>query len=467
MLKVPEATYAGIREGGSATWKIEEPRMKIVRELGKNISGGRITYLAKDDDRLVVLKQFKFLGNDWDEYKAIERESKILQSLDHPQIPQYLDSYQSDDGYCLIQEYINAESLGAQRSLTIEQVQSIAHQALEILVYLQDLNPPVLHRDIKPENILYSNDNHVYLVDFGFSKFDSEDIATSSIMAGTLGFMAPELFYGQVPTKASDLYSLGATLIALANGKTSSRISELLRDGAFKTEAFQGIPGPFAAWLKRMTASGGDRFADAAEALSSLNGLGQEQAESDWESEEYSSRIAARLRVNTKKAYSKLQFNPNSVLAKVKYHQAQSTEDEYDQRFTRDRIFLPDGSFSNIVRGKATIPPGDFKNIWNKDVYYQEGDRVRYKKFFYFAICEVPANMPPPDFRFWRVTAIAPQQQDFLLKPWHLYAAYLGLLTALCVVFSGITSSNPQLIQVLEWLRSGLTSSTHTTNEIR
>jgi serine/threonine protein kinase len=59
-------------------------------------------------------------------------------------------------------------------------------------------------------------------------------------------------------------------------------------------------------------------------------------------------------------------------------------------------------------------------------------------------------------------------QESFWLKPWHLYAAYLGLLTALCVVFSGITSSNPQLIQpVLEWLRSGLTSSTHTTNEIR
>jgi serine/threonine protein kinase len=443
--------------------------MEIIRELGKNISGGRITYLAQDSDRLVVVKKFKFVGDSWDEYKAIERESKILQSLDHPQIPQYLDSYQSDDGYCLIQEYINAESLGAQRSLTIEQVQSIAHQILEILVYLQSLHPPVLHRDIKPENLLF-NGEKVYLVDFGLSRFGGKNVALSSVMAGTLGYMAPELFAGREPTVAADIYGLGATLICIASAKSSAKLNELMgEDFSFLPSAFENLPKPFATWLKRVVAAKlSDRFADAAEALSSLNGLGQEQAESDWESEEYSSRIAARLRVNTKKAYSKLQFNPNSVLAKVKYHQALSTEDEYDQRFTRDRIFLPDGSFSNIIRGKATIPPGDFKNIWNKDVYYQEGDRVRYKKFFYFAICEVPANMPPPDFRFWRVTAIAPQQQDFLLKPWHLYAAYLGLLTALCVVFSGITSSNPQLIQpVLEWLRSGLTSSTHTTNEIR
>ena len=173
-----------------------------------------------------------------------------------------------------MQEHIDAESLAGGRSLSIEQIQDIARQTLDILFYLQSLRPSVIHRDIKPENILLTAENQIYLVDFGFSRLCGDELAASSLMAGTLGFMPLELFHGQEPTPASDLYSLGATLIALSNGVPSTRMGDLLEDGVFKRDAFDAIPQPFAAWLRRMTARRvGDRFSDAQEALQGLQGL--------------------------------------------------------------------------------------------------------------------------------------------------------------------------------------------------
>jgi serine/threonine protein kinase len=183
---------------------------------------------------------------------------------------------QSEEGFCLVQEYIPAESLAGGRSLSVDQIQDIALQTLEILVYLQSLHPPILHRDIKPENLLYDGDK-IHLVDFGLSRFGSENVANSSIMVGTIGFIPPEIFSGREPSKASDLYSLGATIICLFSGKSSLRLSELMGDDfSFGNKAFIGIPQPFSDWLKEMVAAKvSDRFTDAAEAIQEFEKIRQ------------------------------------------------------------------------------------------------------------------------------------------------------------------------------------------------
>jgi serine/threonine protein kinase len=87
---------------------------QIVRELGRNREGGRISYLAiqLDSGQQVAIKQFRFLQEaSWQGFKAYEREVAILQELNHPRIPRYLNSFETNDGFCMVQEYRDAPSL--------------------------------------------------------------------------------------------------------------------------------------------------------------------------------------------------------------------------------------------------------------------------------------------------------------------------------------------------------------------
>ena len=169
---------------------------QINTQLGCNREGGRITWKGENlvTKETVVIKQFCFAiaNSSWSGYKAYEQEIKILQQLNHPGIPKYLDGIETDNGFCLIQEYIPACCLNSYRLLTTIEVKQVVLELLDILIYLQQQQPPVLHRDIKPENILLDDQLKVYLIDFGFASLGSEEVSGSSVFKGTPGFIAPE-----------------------------------------------------------------------------------------------------------------------------------------------------------------------------------------------------------------------------------------------------------------------------------
>ena len=252
---------------------------EVKRELGKNLTGGRITYQAKDINtgQTVVIKQFQFaqaMGT-WRDYDAIHQEIKVLQRLNHRSIPRYLNSFDTSTGFCLVQEYKNAPSLAECGYLTPEDIQKIAVQCLEILVYLQQQQPPIIHRDIKPENILLSQDKKVYLVDFGLAKCGEGEIA-STVAKGTFGFMPPEQIHQRQLTKGTDLYSLGATLICLLTGTESINIGDLIDDNErikFKSK-LPKLSSGFVKWLGRMVERKLEkRFQNAEEVLKALHSI--------------------------------------------------------------------------------------------------------------------------------------------------------------------------------------------------
>ncbi|MCC3448783.1 MAG: serine/threonine protein kinase [Microcoleus sp. PH2017_25_DOB_D_A] len=231
---------------------------QITRELGHNRAGGRVTYLATEINtkRSVVVKQFQFAqtGANWAEYQAYEKEIQILRALDNPNIPRYLDSFQTASGFCMVQEYKDANSLATSPQQTPQKTKQIAISVLEILKYLQNRVPPVIHRDLKPENILVDDRLNVSLVDFGFARIGGGEVAASSVVKGTLGFMPPEQMFNRQLTVASDLYSLGATLICLLIGINSTEIGSLMDDTGpinFKHRLPQLTP-EFLDWLQKM-----------------------------------------------------------------------------------------------------------------------------------------------------------------------------------------------------------------------
>lgn len=202
----------------------------------------------------------------------------MLRAIAHPAIPKYLDSFETSDGFCLIQEYKEAPSLAAQKQLSAKQIERIALSILKILVDLQNHTPPIIHRDIKPENILLDRDDRVYLIDFGLARLRDEEVAVSSVAAGTPGFMPPEELFNRRLSEASDLYSLGATLISLLTGTRSVDIGRLL-DANYRfnfKHLVAAVDPHFIRWLTKMVEPNvKDRYPNARVALEALTSCHQ------------------------------------------------------------------------------------------------------------------------------------------------------------------------------------------------
>lgn len=253
---------------------------QVISELGRNREGGRITYLANvlNSKQQVVIKEFCFARADADlsGVKAYQREIEILQQLNHSRIPRYVDSFEIPGAFYLVQEYKNAPSLGLNSSFHPEEIKQIALSILEILVYLQKQIPPIIHRDIKPENILVDEQLNAYLVDFGLARIQGAKIALSSFVAGTPGFMPPEEQFGHSLTEASDLYSLGATLICLLTNTRSVEIGKLIDDNyRFNFQKLVPHISPrFRSWLMKMVERNRKRrYANASIALKALRSI--------------------------------------------------------------------------------------------------------------------------------------------------------------------------------------------------
>ncbi|MBW4618338.1 MAG: serine/threonine protein kinase [Cyanosarcina radialis HA8281-LM2] len=260
-------------------------RYQIQQRLGKNANRQTLLALDLSTQNWVVIKLLS-LGQDsqWEHLKLFEREAQTLKALSHPCIPRYLDFFEVDlpdcKGFALVQTYIQGISLEAQlqsgRTFSAADLKEIARLLLDILTYLHDRQPPVIHRDLKPSNILLADRSghsvgKLYLVDFGSVQGVAAQTTGTITVVGTYGYMPLEQFGGRA-VPASDLYSLGATLIYLTTGTHPADLPQ--KDGKIDFAPLVNLSGGFVRWLRQMTEPTLDRrFASAKEALSALDKL--------------------------------------------------------------------------------------------------------------------------------------------------------------------------------------------------
>ncbi len=178
------------------------------------------TFLATEVARRseVVVKRVR-LGAGWKTFELHEREAKVLGQLRHAGIPRLFAALEEPPGvFNLVMQRMageNLRELTRRRRLGEPELRDVLVRGLEILDYLATRSPPVVHRDIKPSNLVLDGDGTLALVDFGGVADVGE--GAGSTLVGTYGYMAPEQLHGQ-STPATDLYSLGATIVALAGG---------------------------------------------------------------------------------------------------------------------------------------------------------------------------------------------------------------------------------------------------------
>ena len=197
----------------------QEVLSKHYHKLEKIGHGAQATMLKALDEKNhpVAIKVFDFGGaSGWKDFDLFEREIEVLKNLHVDGVPRYIETIRTDKKLYLVEEYIDALSLEKQLKsgcrYTAEECRVILKKAARILQKLSDHNPPIIHRDIKPANLLVDKNLNVYLVDFGVVAKTNQTISTT--FAGTAGYVSPEQIYGKT-TPASDIYSLGATILHL------------------------------------------------------------------------------------------------------------------------------------------------------------------------------------------------------------------------------------------------------------
>jgi serine/threonine protein kinase len=254
----------------------------LLREQLGRTALGRQTWSASDRtaDRPAIVKLLAFNPQmAWEELKLFEREAEVLRSLNHPRIPRYRDYFcldKSEGGgnpwFVLVQDAIAGESLSDRLEkgarFSEGELRSIAVQVLEILRYLHELSPPVLHRDIKPSNLIIDSENQVYLVDFGAVQSRGAVTGVTFTVVGTSGYAPLEQFWGRA-VPASDLYSLGMTLIHLLTGIPPIDLPH--RDSKIQFRDRTNVSENFLDWLETTIDPAVEkRYRSAREALAAL-----------------------------------------------------------------------------------------------------------------------------------------------------------------------------------------------------
>ncbi|KAJ8509058.1 hypothetical protein ONZ45_g8724 [Pleurotus djamor] len=157
--------------------------------------------------------------------RQLQRELAIISSTQHVNITAFFGAYisPSTSEIKILMEYCEGGSLDAiskrikERGAVVgEKIAGrIAEGALQGLAYLH--TKKTIHRDIKPSNILLSREGIVKLCDFGVSGELVNSMAGT--FTGTSFYMAPERISGHDYTIRSDVWSLGISLLELAQNR--------------------------------------------------------------------------------------------------------------------------------------------------------------------------------------------------------------------------------------------------------
>jgi serine/threonine protein kinase len=255
-----------------------------VRQLNQSKDGRMITWIAtyKDTGQEIIIKQISSPQPNLvlSGFNNFQQKIDILRLKQHPNILKYLATFSTSDSFFILREYKkNVLSLSEIKNLKLTDIKFIAQKILSILVDLQESSPPLIHQNIKPENIFLDPQLNIYLTDFGFSEISTqslEDFSTIPLFEGTLGFTSPEQFIR--PTKSSDMYGLGATLICLIGKIKSIDLYKFVdRENKYRIH-FQdlviGLRPRFIEWLEKMVSPDQrHRFPNAKEALKALKPL--------------------------------------------------------------------------------------------------------------------------------------------------------------------------------------------------
>src|SRR5450631_1822246 len=156
-------------------------RYRILRPIGQGGMGA--VYEAEDTqlgNRKVALKEMRQSGLTPQEIanaaNSFRQEALLLAALQNPHLPNIYDHFSEFGRWYLVMSFIHGGTLeerlkkASGERLPVAETLQIGIQLCTVLGYLHAQQPPIIFRDLKPSNIMYTVDEHIYLIDFGIAR---------------------------------------------------------------------------------------------------------------------------------------------------------------------------------------------------------------------------------------------------------------------------------------------------------
>jgi eukaryotic-like serine/threonine-protein kinase len=230
-----DATLAGRLKPGQTLID----RFLVVRFIAKGGMGE--VYEAEDrflqSDHVALKTIRSHIAGDPDSQQRFEREVLLARKVIHPNLCPIYDIFHCEEPppsfLFLTMKLLHGETLAARLHglipISVEEGLAILKQMAAGLAAIHDAG--IVHRDIKPNNILLDGvgkDVRVCITDFGLARaYESETtIAGKGEVAGTPGYIAPELLLGHPPSQASDLFAFGVVLHEIFTGEKPTGASD-------------------------------------------------------------------------------------------------------------------------------------------------------------------------------------------------------------------------------------------------
>ncbi|KAI9402521.1 hypothetical protein POPTR_001G283204v4 [Populus trichocarpa] len=197
---------------------------KDEEKLGEGGFGGVYKGFLKEIDSFVAVKRVSRGSKQG--IKEYSAEVKIISRLRHRNLVQLIGWCHERRELLLVYEFMPHGSLDShlfkQTSLLTWEVRYKIVQGLASgLLYLhEEWEQCVVHRDIKSSNIMLDSEFNAKLGDFGLARLvDHGKGSQTTVLAGTMGYMAPECAMTGKASRESDVYSFGIVALEIACGR--------------------------------------------------------------------------------------------------------------------------------------------------------------------------------------------------------------------------------------------------------
>ncbi|XP_065007174.1 MDIS1-interacting receptor like kinase 2-like [Musa acuminata AAA Group] len=188
--------------------------------------------------------------------QPFQTEIQTLTQIRHRNIVKLYGFCSSPRRKFLVYEYMERGSLGSVlRSETaaeldwVKRVSIVKDVACALSYMHHDCTPPIVHRDITSNNILLDSEFKACVSDFGIARLLKPDSSNWTMLAGTRGYLAPELAYTMRVTTQCDVYSFGVVTLELLMGEygevlISILLSSPINDSFVKDVLDRRLPVP-------------------------------------------------------------------------------------------------------------------------------------------------------------------------------------------------------------------------------